>query len=111
LTAETVIASLEEAEDYKAFEAAVIADYDSQTAVECELVLRLDPCSGGFGERQPLRRNFSRSRQLLAEGPTPTRRHAARAGNVVLFSPSNSANTVIQLPDIAGYLDLWLVMT
>jgi hypothetical protein len=41
LTAETVIASLEEAEDYKAFEAAVIADYDGQTAVERELVLRL----------------------------------------------------------------------
>ena len=33
LTAETVIASLEDAEDYKAFEAAVIADYDGQTAV------------------------------------------------------------------------------
>jgi hypothetical protein len=28
LTAETVIASLEDPEDYKAFEAAVIADYD-----------------------------------------------------------------------------------
>jgi hypothetical protein len=41
LTAETVIASLEDPEDYKAFEAAVIADYDGQTAVERELVLRL----------------------------------------------------------------------
>ena len=41
LTAETVIASLEDTEDYKAFEAAVIADYDGQTAVERELVLRL----------------------------------------------------------------------
>ena len=41
LTAETVIADLEDAEDYQAFEAAVIADYDSQTAVERELVLRL----------------------------------------------------------------------
>ena len=41
LTAETVIASLEDAEDYKAFEAAVIADYEGQTAVERELVLRL----------------------------------------------------------------------
>jgi hypothetical protein len=41
LTAETVLASLEDAEDYKAFEAAVIADYDGQTAVERELVLRL----------------------------------------------------------------------
>jgi cell fate (sporulation/competence/biofilm development) regulator YlbF (YheA/YmcA/DUF963 family) len=41
LTAETVIAALEEAEDYQAFEAAVVADYDAQSAVERELVLRL----------------------------------------------------------------------
>src|SRR3954465_13713111 len=41
LTAETVISALEEAEDYTAFEAAVIADYDAQSAVERELVLRL----------------------------------------------------------------------
>jgi hypothetical protein len=36
-----VIAPLENLTDYKAFEAAVIADYDAQTAVERELVLRL----------------------------------------------------------------------
>jgi hypothetical protein len=41
LTAETVIGTLENAEDYKAFEAAIIADYDAQSAVERELVLRL----------------------------------------------------------------------
>src|SRR5438045_256138 len=41
LTAETVIGALEDAEDYKAFEAAVIADYDAQSEVERELVLRL----------------------------------------------------------------------
>ncbi len=41
LTAETVIAALEDAEDYKAFEAAITADYDAQSAVERELVLRL----------------------------------------------------------------------
>src|SRR3954452_16403222 len=41
LTAETVIGALEDAEDYKAFEAAVINDYDAQSAVERELVLRL----------------------------------------------------------------------
>ena len=41
LTAETVIGTLEDAEDYKAFEAAIIADYDAQSAVERELVLRL----------------------------------------------------------------------
>src|SRR3974377_500324 len=41
LTAETVIADLEDADDYQAFEAAVIADYEAQPAVERELVLRL----------------------------------------------------------------------
>ena len=41
LTAETVIGSLEDAEDYAAFESAVIADYDAETAVQRELVLRL----------------------------------------------------------------------
>jgi hypothetical protein len=41
LTAETVIGALEDAEDYKAFEAAIVADYDAQSAVERELVLRL----------------------------------------------------------------------
>ena len=41
LMAETVIGSLEDAEDYSAFEAAIIADYDAQSAVERELVLRL----------------------------------------------------------------------
>src|SRR5712671_5226308 len=41
LCAETVIESIEDIEDYSAFEAAVIADYNAQTAVERELVLRL----------------------------------------------------------------------
>jgi hypothetical protein len=36
-----VIGALEDAEDYKAFEAAITADYDAQSAVERELVLRL----------------------------------------------------------------------
>jgi hypothetical protein len=41
LTAETVIDGLEDCEDYRGFEAAIIADYDAETAVERELVLRL----------------------------------------------------------------------
>jgi hypothetical protein len=40
-TAETVIDGLEDSEDYRGFEAAIIADYDAETAVERELVLRL----------------------------------------------------------------------
>src|SRR6476620_6046091 len=41
LTAETVIDALEDANDYASFEMAVTADYDVQSAVERELVLRL----------------------------------------------------------------------
>jgi hypothetical protein len=41
LTAETVIGALEDAEDYRAFEATIIADFNAQSAVERELVLRL----------------------------------------------------------------------
>jgi hypothetical protein len=41
LTAETIITALEDAEDYRAFEAAITADYDAQSTVERELVLRL----------------------------------------------------------------------
>jgi len=41
LTAETVIAILECSDDYELFEAAVISDYNPETAVERQLVLRL----------------------------------------------------------------------
>jgi hypothetical protein len=36
-----VIGALEDAEDYRAFEAAITADYDAQSVVERELILRL----------------------------------------------------------------------
>ena len=41
LTAETVVDVLEDPVDYRAFETAVASDFDVQTAVERELVLRL----------------------------------------------------------------------
>ena len=41
LTAETVITTLENEEDYEAFELSVTSGFDAQTAVERELVLRL----------------------------------------------------------------------
>ena len=41
LTAETVIAPLEDPADYRGFELSVTAAYDAETAVERELVLRL----------------------------------------------------------------------
>ncbi len=41
LTAETVVEPLENRDDYKAFEMSITAEFDAQTAVERELVLRL----------------------------------------------------------------------
>jgi hypothetical protein len=41
LTAETVIAVLENSDDYETFEATVISDYTAETAVERQLVVRL----------------------------------------------------------------------
>jgi hypothetical protein len=41
LCAETVVDGIEDTEDYRAFEAAIITDYEARTAVEREPVLRL----------------------------------------------------------------------
>jgi hypothetical protein len=41
LCAETVVEIVEDIDDYRGFEVAIIADYDARTAVERELVLRL----------------------------------------------------------------------
>jgi hypothetical protein len=78
LTAETVIGALEDAEDYKAFEAAITADYDAQSAVERELVLRLASLlwrlrratameTGLFEIQVEHLRNYRQARQLLPD--------------------------------------------
>jgi hypothetical protein len=64
LTAETVIGALEDAEDYKAFEAAIIADYDAQSAVERELVLR--QFYGGCGARRRWKPVYSKFRPITS---------------------------------------------
>jgi hypothetical protein len=78
LTAETVIGALEDADDYKAFEAAIAADYDAQSAVERELVLRLASVlwrlrramtmeTGLFAIQADHLQNYWESRQLLPD--------------------------------------------
>jgi hypothetical protein len=59
LTAETVIDGLEDSEDYRGFEAAIIADYDAETAVERETQSKeCLPLSviGRCGRKDPYRR-------------------------------------------------------
>jgi hypothetical protein len=78
LTAETVIGAMEDAEDYKAFETAVTADYDAQSAVERELVLRLASVlwrlrrvttmeTGLFEIQADHLHNYRENRQLLSD--------------------------------------------
>jgi hypothetical protein len=78
LTAETVIGALEDAEDYEAFEAAITADYDAQSAVERELVLRLASIlwrlrrattmeTGLFEIQAQHLRDYQKNRQLLTD--------------------------------------------
>ena len=78
--AETVVGSLEDAEDYSAFEAAIIADYDAQSAVERELVLRLASLlwrlrratimeTGLFEIQADQLRDYRRHRLLLPNSP------------------------------------------
>ena len=77
LTAETVIGALDDAEDYQAFDAAIIADYDAQAAVERELVLRLAGLlwrlrrattmeTGLFEIQAQQRHDYRQNRQLLS---------------------------------------------
>jgi hypothetical protein len=79
LTAETVVASLEDAEDYKAFEAAIIADYEAETAVARELVLqlasllwRLRRANAIEADLFELQAEALRQRQLAVPSPTHT---------------------------------------
>src|SRR6516165_8485076 len=101
LSAETVIGALEDAEDYKAFEATVIADYEAQSAVERELVLRLASLlwrlrrattmeTGLFEIQANHLKEFSQARQALPAsrtvavfGPASSVTACAASGNAV----------------------------
>jgi hypothetical protein len=103
LTAETVIGALEDAEDYQAFEAAVIGDYDAQSAVERELVLRLASLlwrlrrattmeTGLFDIQAEQLREFKRARQTLRASRTQQLRPAPARNplNRLLIPPLSS---------------------
>jgi hypothetical protein len=69
LTAETVIATVEDAEDYTLFEAAVMADFDAETAVERELVLRLASLLWRLRRAASIETGmFEKTTTLVAEG-------------------------------------------
>lgn len=69
LTAETVIGQLEDAEDYKCFEATVTADFNPETAVERELVLRLASLLWRLRRAASIETGmFQNSAKVVAEG-------------------------------------------
>jgi hypothetical protein len=100
LTAETVIGALEDAEDYRAFEGTIIADYDAQSAVERELVLRLASLlwrlrratmmeTGLFEIQAEHLRGYRRARQLL-----PTSRDVIHAAVERTKSDNDDAHEI-----------------
>ena len=100
LAAETVIGLLEDAEGYRQFEAAVIADYDAQSAVERELVLRLASVlwrlrrattmeTGLFEIQAEHLREYRRERQLLTD-----------TGDVIQAAPEGTSLSRSRLHEI-----------
>jgi hypothetical protein len=76
LCAETVIEIVEDIEDYRAFEAAVLADYDAQTAVERELVLRLASLLWRLRRATAIETDLLRIQaEILRNRPNKTRSH------------------------------------
>ena len=113
LTAETVIGALEDADDYKAFEAAIAADYDAQSAVERELVLRLasllwrlrraTTMETGLFEIQTGRLgDYRQSRQLLPDSRDVIHTVFRRADSVDAHAVSHSAVTKIETVPNSG---------
>jgi hypothetical protein len=112
LTAETVIGALEDAEDYQAFEATIIADYDAQSAVERELVLRLAGLlwrlrratimeTGLFEIQAEHLRSYRHARQLLPHSRDVLHAVFGRAGDEAHDVLPNDKNNLETVPAFA----------
>ena len=118
LTAETVISALEDAEDYKAFEAAVTADYDAQSAVERELVLRLASVlwrlrrattmeTGLFEIQAAQQRDYRQNRPLLPDSRHVIHGAFRRPDPVSPDAPSHDAVSIMEtVPDSGNKADV-----
>jgi hypothetical protein len=74
LTAETVIEPLEDPEDYKLFEEAIASEYDAESAVERELVLRLTSLLWRLRRASAIEATlFALAAELPTEPPEPQR--------------------------------------
>jgi hypothetical protein len=113
LTAETVVGSLEDAEDYKAFEATITADYDAQSAVERELVLRLASVlwrlrrattmeTGLFEIQANQLRDYRQNRQLLLSSRDVIHAVFGRADSASAHAISHSAVSKVETVRSSG---------
>ena len=62
LTAETIITALEDAEDYRAFEAAITADYDANRLLSASWCCDSPVSSGACAAPRPWKLDYLRSR-------------------------------------------------
>jgi len=110
LTAETVLSALEDAEDYKAFEAAITADYDAQSAVERELVLQLASIlwrlrrattmeTGLFEIQAQQLHDYRQNRQLLSNSGEAIHTMLGRGKSVSGDAVSLGVSNIERLPD------------
>ena len=113
LTAETVIGALEDAQDYKAFEAAITADYDAQSAVERELVLRLASVlwrlrrattmeTGLFEIQAEHLRDYRQCRQLLPDSREVIHAVFGRTDSAGAHTGSHSAVSKVETVSDSG---------
>jgi len=119
LTAETVVCALEDAEDYKAFETTITADYDAQSAVERELVLRLAGMlwrlrrttameTGLFEIQAQHLSEYGRNRQLLPDSCDVIHAVFRRAASIHAYEASHNAASdteTVSVPDSAMKTD------
>jgi hypothetical protein len=88
MPSETVIAGLEDAEDYQAFEEAVTADYNVETAVERELVLRLASVLWRLRRATGIESALFESVMDQSKSPSPTK---SQSRTPSLRSPASSS--------------------
>ena len=104
LTAETVIEPLEDPEDYKAFELAITADYDAETVVERELVLRLASLLWRLRRSTSIETGLLQIQsEVLREHRTRPTQTPSREGTLVAaFRIGRSANELRSLDACSG---------
>jgi hypothetical protein len=88
LSAETIVEVVEDIDDYRGFEAAIIADYDARTAVERELVLRLASLLWRLRRATLIETELLR---IQAEGRDRRSSHLTRSRNTASQIPGNAS--------------------